>query len=77
MPRLNIDQFEETPNVGDKVKVIGKVKSIDEDSGMVEVSYDDVSIVGKEESKPKYDKEIMPESQSLDDALAESFTKTQ
>lgn len=47
MPKLDIDMFEDEPKVGDRVKVMGKVKSIDDDSGMVEVSYDDVSIVRK------------------------------
>lgn len=76
MPKLNIDQFEETPNVGDKVKVIGKVQSIDEDSGMVEVSYDDVSIVGKEK-ETNLEKEMSPETQTLDESLAESFPRSE
>lgn len=75
MPKLSIDQFDETPNVGDKVKVIGKVQSIDEDSGEVEVSYDDVSIVGEEKSEKMKMDEEMPED--LDKALNRTFSKTQ
>lgn len=92
MPRLDIDMFDESPKVGDKVKVMGKVKSIDEDSGEVEVTYDDVSIVKKKRKRNRDndsddmdddDTEIIvenqtyPESQSLDSALSRAFPNTQ
>ncbi len=36
MPKIDIDMFEESPKVGDKVKVIGKINYIDEESGEVD-----------------------------------------
>lgn len=51
MPTLEIDMFDNEPKVGDKIKVMGKVRSIDEDNGEVEVSYDDVIIVKKNRKK--------------------------
>lgn len=93
MPRLDIDMFDEDPKVGDKVKVLGKVKSINEDSGEVEVSYDDVKIIDEKKRKKRRDydsedeviddetvivrNEMQPNTQSLDEALAQSFPNTQ
>lgn len=84
MPKLNIDQFDESPNVGDKVRVMGKVESIDEDSGEVEVSYDDVKIVKEKRKKRDDEEEVVVEeseeasnSDSLDNALAQAFPNTQ
>jgi len=93
VPKLDIDMFDETPKVGDKVKVMGKIKNIDEDSGEVEVSYDDVSIVRKNKKRNnRYnndddnndddivftkDQQMMPEDQSLDAALGRAFPNTQ
>lgn len=92
MPKIDIDMFEDSPKVGDKVKVTGEVESIDEDTGEVEVSYDDVSIVDKEKSKKRkkrrngrdyfeeevvVEDQVMPQSQTLDQALAQSFPNTQ
>lgn len=88
MPHLNVDMFDETPHEGDKVKVVGTIKNIDQDTGEVEVSYDDVSIVnkkGKEKTKDNSNNtdttnnpdEVMPESQSLDAALSRAFPNTQ
>lgn len=93
MPKIDIDEFDETPKVGDKVKVMGKVDSIDEDTGEVEVTYDDVKIVDKKKRKKRrsdndddddddvvyvQDETMMaPESQSLDNALAQAFPRTQ
>lgn len=93
MPRLDIDMFDEEPKVGDKVKVLGKVKSINEDSGEVEVSYDDVKIIDEKKRKKRRDydsedeviddetvivrNEMQPNTQSLDEALAQSFPNTQ
>lgn len=93
MPTLDIDQFDETPRVGDKIKVTGKVKSIDEDTGEVDVTYDDVSIVDKKRKKRRnrdndddddVDEVVMfqgeeapPNSQSLDMALAQAFPRSE
>lgn len=88
MPRLDLDMFDDAPKVGDKVKVMGKVESIDEDTGEVEVSYDDVDIVGKEKKRKKrrsygtedeivVETEMMPNTQTLDQALSQSFPNTQ
>lgn len=89
MPTLSIDLFDEEPRVGDKVKVMGKVKSIDEDSGEVEVSYDDVKIVDEKKRKKRRNRDdddfeevvvetgMPPESQSLDEALSQAFPNTQ
>lgn len=89
MPRLDIDMFENEPKVGDRVKVMGKVKSID-DEGMVEISYDDVSIVAKKRKKRSNDDDDddvvvieaeeegdMTNTQSLDSALSRAFPNTQ
>lgn len=93
MPILDIDMFDEDPNVGDKVRVTGKVKSIDEETGEVDISYDDVKIVDEKKRKKRRDRdndddfdddvEIVvdtqsyPQDQSLDSALARSFPNTQ
>lgn len=88
MPTINIDMFDESPKVGDKVKVLGKVKNINQDTGEVEVSYDDVSIVNKKGHETTKDNpnntdqnpnpyEVMPESQTLDVALGRAFPNTQ
>lgn len=94
MPTLDIDMFDDTPKKGDKIKVMGKVKSIDEDSGEVNVTYDDVSIVKKRrKSSSRRDDDdddddvtidytmnqdsMPPNTQTLDQALAQSFPNTQ
>lgn len=92
MPTIDIDRFDDTPKVGDKIKVMGKVKSIDSDSGEVEVSYDDVSIVKKSRKKRDRDNDddddfnddeivldtqMDPNTQSLDAALGQAFPNTQ
>lgn len=79
--------FDKAPKVGDKIKVLGKVDSINEDSGEVEVTYDDVSIVKKSSKKSDdndssddtvtVDMESNPNTQSLDYALSQSFDSTQ
>lgn len=53
MPTIDIDLFDEDPKVGDKVKVTGKVKSIDEETGEVDISYDDVKIVDEKKRKKR------------------------
>lgn len=92
MPILDIDMFDEDPKVGDKVKVLGKVESIDEETGEVDVSYDDVKIVDDKKRKKRRDRDdddefidervivepqMQPNDQSLDAALARSFPNTQ
>lgn len=89
MPKLNIEDFDDTPHVGDKVKVMGKVNHINEDSGEVDVSYDNVSIVKKHKNRNHdsnndvvdetvtTNEQVMPQSQTLDEALARSFPNTQ
>lgn len=87
MPKLSIDMFDESPKVGDKVRVIGKINHIDEDSGEVDVSYDKVSVVNKRKSsdkssdaedlEPTMDDETAPNDQSLDSALMKAFPNTQ
>lgn len=83
--------FDENPKVGDKVRVTGKVKSIDEETGEVDISYDDVKIVKKKRSRDSDNDEdeddddvdmvmrpeIFPESQTLDSALGRAFPNTQ
>ena len=87
MPNLNIEMFENEPKVGDKIKVIGVIKSISDD-GKVEASYDEVEILDKKAKKDRSDKEdesnddSMDESYdsadlSLDTALEKSFPNTQ
>lgn len=89
MPTLDIDDFDETPKVGDKIRVKGTVKSIDEDNGEVEVTYGDVSIVDKKKRKKRRDndddddfeetviveEQMTPNSQSLDTALGQYFQR--
>lgn len=93
MPILDIDMFDEDPKVGDKVRVTGKVNSIDEETGEVDISYDDVKIVDEKKRKKRRDRdsdddmdddveitvetERFPEDQSLDSALARAFPNTQ
>lgn len=91
MPKLDLDMFDDAPKIGDKVKVMGKVKSIDEDSGEVTVTYDDVSIVKKSKKRRNndddddvdvvftedMDEQMAPDTQSLDYALSRSFPNSQ
>lgn len=89
MPKLDIDMFDQEPKVGDHVRVKGKIESINEDTGEVEVSYDDVSIIDKDKvkkhkkSRDYGDEEVVledqmaPNTQSLDQALGEAFPNTQ
>lgn len=78
MPTLNVSDFDHAPKVGDAITVDGKVKSINEDTGEVDVSYDKISFVNKKEStKNAMPNETMPNSNSLDQALSQAFDKTQ
>lgn len=88
MPKLDIDMFDDEPHVGNKVKVIGKIKSIDEDSGEVEVSYDKVTIVKKHKNRDNSDDneddvtftettETSSQPMNIDQAMQNSFGYTQ
>lgn len=76
MPKLNIDDFSETPKIGDTVNVTGKVKSIDENSGEVEVSYDEITLSNKTKTS-ETENTSNDESQSLDNALSQAFPQNQ
>lgn len=85
MPKLNVEMFDEAPSKGDEVTIKGKVLSIDQDSGDVEVSYDVVTSKTKEEEGEDRE-EVMEEKgeeasykapESLDEALGKAFQKTQ
>jgi len=79
MPKLNIDQFDTEPSVGQKVRVEGEVKSIDQDTGEVEVSYDKVETIDRSESSEENSESSDNSVQgvNLDDALKKSFNYTQ
>lgn len=52
MPLLDINQFEEPPQIGDTVTITGKVQEIKK--GKVEISYDSVtSLPGSSEGNPQ------------------------
>lgn len=81
MPKINIEEFETEPSVGDKVKVVGKIKEIED--GMVEISYDKVTIMDKKDRKDD-DDEFMEVSEeetvtsngmSADEALNRYFSE--
>lgn len=67
MPRIDIDKFDKEPSVGDKVKVVGKVKEIED--GMVEISYDEVTIVNKKDKD-------RDESDNSDDSKVDGMMTT-
>ena len=85
MPTINLDEFDDAPDIGDKVIVKGKVLSIDEDTGEVEISYDSVKIRNEKRKKRKNrdnddddddddDVEVVyRDDMSVDEALARSF----
>lgn len=83
MPNLTIDQFDTPPSVGDKIKVLGTVKSINKDTGDVEATYEDVAILsGKNSDKNSGPQDMNQDtmgsnSQSLDQALSQAFPNTQ
>lgn len=91
MPKINIDEFETEPSLGDKVRVEGVVKSINEEDGVVEISYDKVYVKNKhhkhKHKHKDYDNDedtdevvIVSEDKNptnLDDALAKAFPNTQ
>lgn len=86
MPKIAIDQFDSPPKMGDKVTVIGKVQTIDEATGEVEISYDSVKVNGKTKRNRDSDdndesddlpEEMAPNTQNLDEALSNAFPNTQ
>lgn len=90
MPNLNIDQFDSPPSEGDKIKVIGVIKSIDHQTGDVEASYDKVTVIGKGKPSDNTDNTDNTDNnssdnsnqdqnsyQTSDEALNQAFNKTQ
>lgn len=51
MPLIPLDEFDDAPDIGDRVIVKGKVISIDEETDEVEISYDSVKIRNKKKRK--------------------------
>lgn len=77
MPTLDIDMFDNEPHVGNKVKVIGKIESINEDTGEVEVTYDKVTIVRKRKSDRKRSDNDNDDDDDDDVFITETNTETQ
>lgn len=83
MPNIPLDEFDDAPEVGDRVIVKGKVISIDEDTEEVEISYDSVKIRNEKRKKRKdrdYDDDdddddvvFVRDEMTVDDALSRSF----
>lgn len=83
MPTINLDEFDEAPDIGDKVIVKGKVLSINEETDEVEISYDSVKIRNEKRKKRKNrdnddddddDVDIVyRDDMTVDEALARSF----
>lgn len=83
MPLIPLDEFDEAPDIGDRVIVKGKVLSIDEETEEVEISYDSVKIRNEKRKKRKNrdnddddddDVDVVIRDQmTVDDALAQSF----
>lgn len=79
MPTIPIEEFDEAPDLGDKVTVKGKVISIDEESGEVEISYDSVKVRNEKRKRRDRDDDdddvevIYRDDMSVDEALARSF----
>ncbi len=79
MPTIPLDEFDDAPDVGDRVIVKGKVISIDEETDEVEISYDSVKIRNKKKSKDYEDDDedddvvVVRDDMTVDQALARSF----
>lgn len=84
MPTIPLDEFDNAPDIGDKVVVKGKVISIDEESEEVEISYDSVKIRNEKRKKRKDrdnddddddddDRVFIRDDVTVDEALARSF----
>lgn len=80
MPQIPLDEFDEAPDIGDKVTVKGKVISIDEESEEVEVSYDSVKVGDKKQKKRRDNDDddddvdiVYRDDVTVDEAMARSF----
>lgn len=83
MPTIPLDEFDEAPDIGDKVIVKGKVISIDEETEEVEISYDSVKIRGEKRKKRRDNDDdddddddvdvVYRDEMSVDEALSRSF----
>lgn len=75
MPRIPVSEFDKEPSVGDKVKVVGKVKEIED--GMVEISYDEVKILNKKDKdrdeSDNSDESMVDGNMTTDEALDTFF----
>ena len=91
MPNINIEEFDKEPSIGDKVRVEGKVESIND--GVVEITYDLVKILDKDKKKRKKAKKrdndddddddddddveiIYDDIVTVDDALEQTFNRS-
>jgi hypothetical protein len=86
MPTIPLDEFEDAPDIGDKVTVKGKVVSINEETEEVEISYDSVKVGNKEKKKSDNDDDdddddddvvVVRDELTVDEALARSFPPSQ
>lgn len=88
MPTIPLDEFDNAPDIGDKVIVKGKVISIDEETEEVEISYDSVKIRNEKKKKRKDndnddddddddDVVFVRDEMTVDDALSQSFPAQQ
>lgn len=83
MPNINLDEFDDAPDIGDRVIVKGKVLSIDEETGEVEISYDSVKIRNQKKRKNRDNDDdddddddvdiVYRDEMSVDEALSRSF----
>lgn len=86
MPQIPLEEFDSPPEIGDKVKVVGKVERIDEETDEVYVSYDKVEIINENKKKRKRrdyeddddeDDVVVRDDITVDEALARSFPASQ
>lgn len=69
MPLVPLEQFEEKPEIGETVKVTGKVTAITPQG--VDISYDTVEVMEDDNEE----QETPEESEDLDTALEKAFPK--
>lgn len=84
MPQIPLEEFDSPPEIGDKVKVTGKVERIDEETDEVHISYDKVEVVDeKKKRKNRRDNDdddvdvVVSDDLTVDEALARSFPTSQ
>lgn len=81
MPTIPLEEFDNPPDIGDKVTVKGKVERIDEETDEVQISYDSVEVNDKDDKKKKKRKSRRdddgPDYITVDEALSESFPPPQ